>query len=129
MTSARWYAQTAAVVILILSGCTAQSTEAGLNDPPPTATATPTPSPSLEDIDPIDLGPRTGAMGTVTLDENGVPATYTVADGDTADLIRGRFDIWWDQLARDGARLIQYPEIYVGDVLTFIPHDPVFEDN
>ena len=52
-----------------------------------------------------------------------------MVEGDTADLIRGRFDIWWDQLARDGARLIQYPEIYVGDELTFIPHNPVFEDN
>jgi len=66
-------------------------------------------------------------MGPVIADSKGVPVNYTVVEGDTADLIRGRFDIWWDQLARDGSRLIKYPTIYVGDVLTFIPHNPVFE--
>ena len=128
MISPLWRAVVVAGAIVILSGCTGTATEA-VTESEPTASSRPTPSPSLEFTDPVDLGPRPGAMGEVTVDEKGVPLTYTVVEGDTADLIRGRFDIWWDQLARDGARLIQYPEIYEGDELTFIPHNPAFEDN
>lgn len=127
MISHRRHALIAAAVVLTLSGCTAQAPDSHPTPPPPSAT--PAPTTSLEDTDPIDLGSRPGAMGDVTVDDRGVPVSYTVADGDTADLIRARFDIWWDQLARDGARLVRAPEIYPGDVLTFLPHDPVFEDN
>ncbi len=59
-------------------------------------------------------------MGEVTLDADGEPTSYTVASGDTADQIRMRFNIWWDQLQQaDGGRLIKYPNIYPGDVYTF----------
>ena len=129
MISHRRRALITAAVVLILSGCTGQTPDSNPTQPPPSAIQTPTPTASLEATDPIDLGSRPGAMGEVTVDERGVPISYTVVEGDTADLIRARFDIWWDQLARDGARLVRAPEIYPGDLLTFVPHDPVFEDN
>lgn len=71
-----------------------------------------------------DLGPRVGAMGAVELTPEGHPAHYTVVEGDTADAIRGRFDLWWDQLSRDGVQLSEHPVVYPGDVLTIILHDP-----
>lgn len=38
-----------------------------------------------------DIGARPGAEGEVTLDENGDPASYVVASGDTQDAIAERF--------------------------------------
>lgn len=61
-------------------------------------------------------------MGPVTLDAEGRIETYTVVEGDSADLIRARFDIWWDSLADEsGEPLAKYPTLFVGDVLTFVP--------
>ncbi len=103
-------------VVLLLSGCSMQS------DEPDTPDVVATASPTVEDWRPVDSGPREGAMGTTTLDDDGVPVSYVVVEGDTADLIRLRFDIWWDSLAReDGRVLIKYPEIYAGEVLIFVP--------
>lgn len=115
------------VVLLIatvaLSACVPQPPVAG------TAALPASPSPAQTPVysDPVDLGPTAGAMGPVSTDGSGVPISYTVVEGDSADLIRGRFGIWWDQLARDGSRLTKYPTLSVGDVLTFVPNDPVFE--
>lgn len=103
-------------VVLLLSGCSMQS------DEPDTPDVVATASPTVEDWRPVDSGPRDGAMGTATVDDDGIPVSYLVAEGDTADLIRLRFDIWWDSLAReDGRVLIKYPEIYAGEVLIFVP--------
>lgn len=77
----------------------------------------------------LDGGPINGAMGPVTLDDKGRPLTYTVVNGDSADLIRKRFDIWWDQLADDeGLRLSKYPNLFVGQVLTFTGSRVAFEE-
>lgn len=68
----------------------------------------------------VDGGPIPGAMGTTTTTPAGRPLTYTVAAGDSADLIRKRFDIWWDQLAdSDGFRLTKSAHVVAGQVLTF----------
>ena len=102
----------AAMLAVGLAACTVPTDSA-----PPDATA----SPSAADWLPVDSGPREGAMGTTTVDEDGIPISYTVAEGDTTDLIRVRFDIWWDSLAReDGTRMQKYPVIYAGEVLTFV---------
>ena len=76
----------------------------------------------------LDGGPIAGAMGTTTLSADGRPLTYTVVEGDSADLIRKRFDIWWDQLANsDGTRLQKRPVLYVGQVLTFTGSEVAFK--
>ena len=90
----------------------------------PSAEPTPSPTPYFDfsDWKPVDSGPRDGAMGTTTTDSDGVPVTYTVVEGDSADLIRLRFDIWWDSLAcDDGMIMPKYPTIYPDEVLRFVP--------
>ena len=102
----------AAMLAVSLASCTAP-----LDPSPPDVTETSI----ADDWRPVDSGPREGAMGTTTVDEDGIPITYTVAEGDSADLIRLRFDIWWDSLAReDGTQLAKYPTLYVDEVLTFV---------
>lgn len=77
----------------------------------------------------VDGGPINGAMGTTTTDAAGNPVTYTVVEGDSADLIRKRFDIWWDQLANDdGVRLDRAPTLFVGQVLTFTGSRVAFQE-
>lgn len=112
-----------AVGILVLSGCTGAVVE----QPRPELTAaapsaTPSPTPIAVDWEPRDQGEQTGAMGAVTVDDRGVPVTYVVTEGDTADQICARFDIWRDSLANeDGVAFAPHPELYPGDVLTFVP--------
>lgn len=79
------------------------------------------PNPQLiDDFSVVDGGHQLGAMGTATFEEDGTPRTYTVVEGDSADAIRARFNIWWDQLASDdGVRLIKQATVYPGDVLLF----------
>ena len=77
----------------------------------------------------VDGGPINGAMGATTTDAAGNPLTYTVVEGDSADLIRKRFDIWWDQLAdADGVRLTQGERVFVGQVLTFTGSRVAFQE-
>lgn len=81
------------------------------------------------DWQPVDSGPRAGAMGTTTVDADGIPLTYLVASGDTPDAIRERFDLYWSSLARaDGTAMPKYTTIYVDEVLTFVPPLPVPRD-
>jgi hypothetical protein len=81
------------------------------------------------DWQPVDSGPAVGAMGTTTVDADGVPLTYLVAAGDTPDAIRTRFDLYWSSLARqDGTAMPKYPTIYEGEVLTFVAPLPVEQD-
>jgi hypothetical protein len=78
------------------------------------------------DWEPVDSGPAVGAMGTTTVDAEGVPLTYLVAAGDTPDAIRVRFDLYWSSLAReDGTAMPMYPTIYEGEVLTFVAPLPI----
>ncbi|MGO4856889.1 LysM peptidoglycan-binding domain-containing protein [Arthrobacter sp. 2MCAF14] len=44
-------------------------------------------------------GPITGAKGTATVNENGIPTSYTIESGDTLDGITYRFGITGEQLA------------------------------
>lgn len=123
MTSTGRVAIVLLVAAVALSGCVPQPVDETTVALP----TSPSPTQSLVRSDPVDLGPAAGAMGPVSTDAKGVPVSYTVVEGDSADLIRGRFDIWWDQLARDGSRLVKYPTLFAGDVLTFMPHDSAFE--
>ena len=96
----------AVAVALFATGCSRASD--AIEPPVTQGVATPSPSsgpsapPDLVEEGiwhaPVDGGPREGAMGEVTLDADGEPTSYTVASGDTADQIRMRFNIWWDQL-------------------------------
>ena len=74
-------------------------------------------------IEPVDSGKRPGAMGTVTLNEEGKPAYYTVASGDYVDEVLARLDmnayylLYLNSVRREGV-LGPY---YVGDVLNLDP--------
>lgn len=68
--------------------------------------------------DMVDMGPREFANGTVALDAEGMPATYTVAAGDVTTVIGDRFCIY-NGVMLD--LLNMYPggdAIQPGDVLT-----------
>jgi len=65
-----------------------------------------------------DRGPRDFAAGTVTYDEDGNVATYTVAPGDAGAAIGERFCIdYVSLLAANGV----FPTIHPGDVLVINP--------
>ncbi|RWZ49532.1 hypothetical protein ELQ90_12230 [Labedella phragmitis] len=108
-----------ALAALLLAGCSGTAVGAqgsdGVGGLSPTPSVTPKAaadrcSPSDEPIpmmDPIDggrlsadafahmrdLGPHEFATGDVTINEEGQPATYTVAPGDVASVVAGRFCI------------------------------------
>ena len=117
-----------ALAVLLLAGCVPQASPT-----PKPAPAQPAPEPVVETQAPTrepsitDSGPQAGAEGPIALNTNGTPWKYTVVEGDTADQIRYRFDLWWDQLSRDGEKLPKYPTLYPGDVLTIVTHDPALE--
>lgn len=78
------------------------------------------------DWQPIDSGPREGATGSTTVDDDGTPLTYVVASGDTPGAIRERFGLYWSSLAReDGTAMPKYPTIYENEVLTFVEPLPM----
>lgn len=102
-----------------LAGCTSGSPSAG-PAPAVTAQAAPVTPGTAKDWRPVDLGAREGATGTVTLDADGTPVTYEVAEGDTPDAIRARLDLPWFSLAReDGSFMTREVMIVTGEVLTF----------
>jgi hypothetical protein len=113
------------VLVFALAGCTATPQPL----PPPTPTSSNDATVVPTDWQPVDAGPREGAMGSTTVDGDGTPVAYVVAAGDTTDAIRARFDLYWSSLAReDGTRMPKYPTIYENEVLTFIEPLPVEQD-
>ena len=127
---------------LLLAGCVA----APVPTPPPvtiTATITATPTPTAEAApppapevppapDPVpnapapavewgpayDTGSRTGAAGTPVLDGAGVPASYTVVEGDHFFDIAQRFELPQQQLLRMNPQIHDFGEtVYIGDVI------------
>jgi len=140
----RWQvAALSLTVIVALSACAldgvpgpsaSPSIESSHEPAPP---VTPTPRPPLVSIGgfpaqvPVDGGPREYAMGTVTLDDEGVPMAYLVASGDLVDFIAERFG--FEGLG--GGSPISYVNIinqvrrgkdagflYAGDVLNLSPY-------
>jgi len=131
----------AGLAALVLGGCVA----APIPTPPPvtvtaTVTATPTPTPEAAPppaADPVapepvpnapapvvewgpayDTGVRTGATGTPVLDGAGVPASYTVAEGDSFFDIAQRFELPQQQLLRMNPQIHDYGEtVYIGDTI------------
>jgi LysM repeat protein len=133
----------AGVTALLLVGCVA----APVPTPPPvtitaTVTATPTPTPTPEAAPPpapepqapapvpnapapavewgpaYDTGARPGAAGTPVLDGAGVPASYTVVEGDSFFDIAQRFELPQQQLLRMNQQIHNYGEtVYIGDVI------------
>lgn len=136
-------AASAGLTALLLSGCTAVP----IPTPPPvtvtaTVTATPTPTPTLEAPPPpapvvpapepvpnaqapvvewgpaFDTGVRPGATGTPVLDADGVPASYTVVEGDSFFDIAQRFELPQQQLLRMNPQVHDFGEtVYIGDVI------------
>ena len=128
---------------LLLSGCVPEPAP----PPPPvtitaTVTATPTPTPSTAPPAPpaaepappppvpnapapviewgpaSDTGPREGATGTPVLDGAGVPASYTVVQGDHFFDIAQRFELPQQQLLRMNPQIHDFGEtVYIGDVI------------
>ena len=109
----------AASLSLVLAGCT-QGFAPDNNEPTPVASSMPTAAGTPRDWVPVDSGPQDEAQGTVTVDDDGVPVAYLVAEGDTADGVRDRFDLPWFSLAReDGTFMPRESGIFVGETLTF----------
>ena len=135
-------AASAGFAVLLLSGCVAQP----IPTPPPvtvtaTVTATPTttpeaappaepapapapepvpnaPAPVVEWGPAYDTGARTGANGTPVLDGNGVPASYTVVEGDIFFDIAQLFELPQQQLLRMNPQVHDFGEtVYIGDVI------------
>lgn len=131
------------VTALLLSGCVA----APVPTPPPvtitaTVTATPTPAPAPPPPPPAavpapapepvpnapapviewgpayDTGATPGANGTPVLDGDGVPASYTVVEGDHFFDIAQRFELPQQQLLRMNPQIHDFGEtVYIGDVI------------
>jgi LysM repeat protein len=137
-------AASAGLTALFLSGCVA----APIPTPPPvtvtaTVTASPTPTPTPEPTPPpavapapapepvpnapapevvwgpaYDTGARPGANGTPVLDGAGVPASYTVVEGDHFFDIAQRFELPQQQLLRMNPQIHDFGEtVYIGDVI------------
>lgn len=137
-------AASAGLAVLLLSGCTA----APIPTPPPvtvtaTVTATPSPTPTPQAAPPppapvapapepvpnapapvvewgpaYDSGIRPGASGTPVLDAAGVPASYTVVEGDSFFDIAQRFELPQQQLLRMNPQVHDFGEtVYIGDVI------------
>lgn len=107
--------------LLLLSACTPTVPLGEHHTPDPTA---PSSSPTAVAVpaSPVDTGESTGATGPIELDDAGRPAKYTVVSGDTALQIAVRFSVEIDQLAdTEGRRLGNYPTLYVGDQIIFLP--------
>ncbi len=66
----------------------------------------------------VDRGPREFALGTVGLDEQGRPATYTVTPGDVLGVIGERFCIYNGMMLGDLNGYSHGAVIQSGDVLT-----------
>ena len=137
-------AASASLTALLLTGCVA----APIPTPPPvtvtaTVTASPTPTPTPEPPPPpaaepapapepvpnapapviewgpaYDTGTRPGANGTPVLDGAGVPASYTVVEGDHFFDIAQRFELPQQQLLRMNPQIHDFGEtVYIGDVI------------
>ncbi|WP_136709066.1 LysM domain-containing protein [Agromyces sp. H66] len=137
-------AASAGLTALLLSGCTAAPppTPATITVTA-TVTATPTPTPTPEAAPPppppaapapepvpnapapvvewgpaFDTGARPGATGTPVLDADGVPASYTVVEGDSFFDIAQRFELPQQQLLRMNPQVHDFGEtVYIGDVI------------
>ena len=138
-------ATSATLMTLLLSGCVAAPIP---TPPPVTVTATvtatptPTPTPTPEVAPPpapqpvapepvpnapapavewgpaYDTGTRPGATGTPVLDGAGVPASYTVVEGDSFFDIAQRFELPQQQLLRMNPQIHDFGEtVYIGDVI------------
>jgi LysM repeat protein len=126
-----------------LSGCVAQpvptpaavtvtATVTATPEPPPVTTPPPEPEPEPVAPEPVpnapapvvewgpayDTGPRPGATGTPVLDADGVPASYTVVEGDSFFDIAQRFELPQQQLLRMNPQVHDFGEtVYIGDVI------------
>lgn len=102
---------------LTLSGCVG-GVEVSAGDPEAPATQASAGTPN--DWRPADSGARAGAEGTVSVDAEGVPISYVVAEGDTPDAIRTRFGLPWFSLARENGEFMpRETMILTGETLTF----------
>lgn len=136
-------AASAGFAALLLSGCVAQpvptpppvtitATVTATPEPPPPTVAAPAPAPEAPAPEPVpnapapvvewgpayDTGSRPGATGTPVLDANGVPASYTVVEGDSFFDIAQRFELPQQQLLRMNAQVHDFGEtVYIGEVI------------
>lgn len=136
-------AASAGFAALLLSGCVAQpvptpppvtitATVTATPEPPPPTVAVPAPAPEAPAPEPVpnapapvvewgpayDTGSRPGATGTPVLDSNGVPASYTVVEGDSFFDIAQRFELPQQQLLRMNPQVHDFGEtVYIGDVI------------
>lgn len=136
-------AASAGFAALLLSGCVAQpvptpppvtitATVTATPEPPPPTVAAPAPAPEAPAPEPVpnapapvvewgpayDTGSRPGATGTPVLDANGVPASYTVVEGDSFFDIAQRFELPQQQLLRMNPQVHDFGEtVYIGDVI------------
>ena len=87
--------------------------------PPPAPEPVPNaPAPVVEWGPAYDTGPRPGATGTPVLDAAGVPASYTVVEGDSFFDIAQRFELPQQQLLRMNPQVHDFGEtVYIGDVI------------
>ena len=136
-------AASAGFAALLLSGCVAQpvptpppvtitATVTATPEPPTPTVAAPAPAPEAPAPEPVpnapapvvewgpayDTGSRPGATGTPVLDANGVPASYTVVEGDSFFDIAQRFELPQQQLLRMNPQVHDFGEtVYIGDVI------------
>ncbi|UOE43530.1 LysM peptidoglycan-binding domain-containing protein [Agromyces larvae] len=93
--------------------------------PPPVAEPEPAPAPApvpnapapvYEPGPAYDNGPVPGANGPAETDGNGMPAMYTVVEGDSFFDIAQRFDLPQQQLLRMNPQIHDFGEtVYIGD--------------
>jgi len=129
---------------VLLSGCVAAPTPPPVTvvatvtaTPKPTPTPTPpaappaepapapapepvpnAPAPVYEPGPAVDLGARTGANGSPSLDGSGMPISYVVVSGDSFFDIAQRFDLPQQQLLRMNPQVHDFGEnVYIGDVI------------
>jgi hypothetical protein len=141
-----WAAASAGLTTLVLTGCmgapvptpppvtiTATATVTATPTPTPEAAPPPAPAPPppaapepvpnapapvVEWGPAYDTGPRPGATGTPALDAAGVPASYTVVEGDSFFDIAQRFELPQQQLLRMNPQVHDFGEtVYIGDVI------------
>lgn len=136
-------AASAGFTALLVSGCVAQpvptpppvtitATVTATPEPPTPTVAAPAPAPEAPAPEPVpnapapvvewgpayDTGSRPGATGTPVLDANGVPASYTVVEGDSFFDIAQRFELPQQQLLRMNPQVHDFGEtVYIGDVI------------
>lgn len=87
-------------------------------EPVPPAPVPNAPAPVVEWGPAYDTGSRPGATGTPVLDGAGVPASYTVVEGDSFFDIAQRFELPQQQLLRMNPQIHDFGEtVYIGDVI------------